>query len=189
MSARGDSLLEWVKSQRDANAHQQELMSHWFDLDGAVRAGQWELAWRARQGLLMEAIELFLHERGVRLPGSLDVTEQLCIALDAVAALNPALADTLWDLVLRDGPSDELAMRREVDEMLRVVRSELSIPLSDRLDSIEMWADGVRVLREVAAGMRLTGSDAWYLSAADPSAQLGWYDEVLALLEEQRRRG
>ena len=67
---------------------------------------------------------------------------------------------------------------------LRVIRDSLGVAAVSRTEAIRAWAEGVKLLREVARGLGIAESDGWYLhDHTRPGDHLSWYDEVLRTLE------
>ncbi len=187
-TAHSDSVMAWVKRQRFTNMLEYDLMADFFDLDGALAAGQIELAWRVRQRLLTIAVELYLLRRAVDWAKEVSRSDQMTMAAEALERINPELADEVWGLLLGQAPTDPDEMRVEVERTLQFVRRRLDgVPVT-REDAIRAWADGTRLLRAVAESVGLAGSDAWYLNASAPSERLSWYDEVLGLLSDKPER-
>jgi hypothetical protein len=176
-----EPLLAWLKRQRRTNEVEMGLMAHRFDLDGALSAGQWELAWRTREVILVAGIELYLRTWGLDPHIGPQHVDRARAVLHHLEQIDGDLADEAWRLLLEDAPIDEAPLRRHVAAVDHFLQTRLSVRSArSRGDAIEVWADGVRVLREVGQHLGVAGSAHWYLSeTADPAAGLDWYDEVI----------
>ncbi|WP_350352830.1 hypothetical protein ABS642_07525 [Microbacterium sp. A8/3-1] len=174
MSDFGTPVHTWLGAQKRRSDLLQVTMSLGFDLDGALEAGQWELAWYTRQTLLEFSLRLFLQERGAEL-------DELTECAGAFETLNPALADEVWGLLLEDMPSNQSAVQDRIDAALRFIGGRLRLP-DDRPTMIAAWADSVKLLRDVASSIGLANQDDWYLSANDSD---DWYQEIRKLLDTQ----
>jgi hypothetical protein len=175
-------LIDWLRRQRRLNELQLELMTERFDFDGAVSAGQPELAWWAMLRTVAAAARLYLYERGVGCPEGSDWTSNTRAMLEQIASLDPTLANELWQRLLQPAPATMDDLVREASAGLRFANDRFQTEQLDRDATVRGWADGVRLLREVAAGLKIAGADKWYVHANDASAGLSWYDEVMAQL-------
>ncbi|WP_062214972.1 hypothetical protein [Streptomyces sp. NBRC 109706] len=184
---RSEPLFDWLKTRRRANELQLLCMTYSFDLDGALGAGQPELAWQVRNNFLAFAVELYLLERGNFGPRPADLAEQTCAVMHTLEHVDGRLADEVWELLTLPAPTDDEALRSEITAVRAFITDRLGVPAANRADSIQHWAEGVKVLREISGAMGLAQSDDWYLSdESDLSEGLSWYDEVLGLLEQHR---
>lgn len=183
-----EPILSWLRRERRANVVQEILWIQHFDLDGALIAGQPELAWRARGALLVFGVELFLRSPGLDLPALSDQTDVARIVLRRLAVLDKELAEQAWDLLLRHAPDGEEALRQEVAAVIAFLEHRLGVPAAQsRGEAIRAWADGLKLLRDIGKGMGVVGSDSWYLSDdSAEGAQAGWYDEVIKVAASQR---
>ncbi|GAA0916447.1 hypothetical protein [Virgisporangium aurantiacum] len=188
MTAAAEPLLSWLRRMRRTNVVQEILWIHHFDLDGAVAAGQLELAWRARSNLIVFGVELALHGRGVYPPGAADYVEEALVVLRCLAGADPALAAEAWDLLLRPAPADEEGLRREIAAARHFLEHRLAVPAAlSRDEAIRAWADGLKLLRDVGRDLGIGGSDDWYLPEDGPAGeQIGWYDEVIRTIDRHR---
>lgn len=170
----GTPVQAWLRAQKRRSDLLQVAMSLGFDLDGALEASQWELAWHTRQSLLEFSLRLFLQERGAEL-------DELAASAGALETLNPALADEVWELLLEDMPDTEGAVQDRIDAALQFIRGRLRLP-AERRTMIAEWADSVKLLRDVASSIGLANQDDWYLSANDSD---DWYQEIRNLIHSQ----
>lgn len=176
-------LLDWLRGQRRLNALQLELMIQRFDFDGAVSASQPELAWWAMLRIVTASARLYLYERGVSCPEGSDWTGNIRVMLDQLATLDRTLAEELWQCLLRPAPATMDEVLREASAGIRLANERFHAKQLNRDATVRDWADGVRLLREVAVGLRIAGADKWYIRAEDDAADgLTWYDEVIAQL-------
>jgi hypothetical protein len=175
-------LIDWLRHQRRMNELQLELMAERFDLDGALRAEQLELAWWAVTRIVAASARFYLYSRGINCSDGLDWTGNTRRLLDTLATIDPELAEELWQFLLRPVPLTMDGVRREVAVGIRIASDRFLTKQVDRDATVQQWADGVRLLREVAQGLKIAGADKWYLSADDSAAGLSWYDEVMAQL-------
>jgi len=176
-------LVEWLRAQRRSNELQLELMTERFDFDGAIAAGQAELAWWAALRIVTAAARLYLYERGVDCPGGLDWAGDTRTMVDRLGALDPSLADELWGCLLQPAPSSIDDVRRTATAIMRLANERFHARQLDRDSSVREWAEGTRLLREVALELQIAGADKWYLRSEDSSSTgLSWYDEVIAQL-------
>ncbi|MEU1470970.1 hypothetical protein ABZ434_22405 [Streptomyces sp. NPDC005761] len=180
-------LKGWVRTKRRVNAIELDVMALRYDLDGALDAGQYGLAWWAGQAMLTAAVELSLVESGVELRGQEDPVERACSALDALHRVNPVLAQATWELWLRPQPS-EGEVQRALDEILAFIEQRLGLPwVLSRQQVVMRWAASTSVLRAVAKQLGMAGAEDWYLGGSD-SPDLDWYSDIVATLEQERRR-
>lgn len=176
-------LLDWLRRQRRLNELQLELMTERFDFDGAMSAGQLELAWWAMSRIVTTAARLYLYERGVSCLEGLDAPGNTRLMVERLAALDPGLAEELWQFLLQPAPSTIDGVRRAASVGMRLANERFRAKQLDRDASVREWADGARLLREVAVGLGIAGADKWYLRSDESSAEeLSWYDEVIAQL-------
>ena len=186
MSTAPEPLVSWLSRQRRTNELQLEVMAQYFDLDGAIASHQPELAWRARECLVVVAAELYLRARDVSYDSWSDRTERTAALLTALTRVDPALGDKAWELVLAPLPAVDDARSDGIRRTLDFLGTHLDLPAASRKEAIRMWADGVRVLREIAQWLGLAQSDGWYLTGESAAEdQLSWYDEVIGQLEEE----
>jgi hypothetical protein len=176
-------LMDWLRRQRRLNSLQLELMSNRFDLDGALSAQQPELAWWAMLRIVTAAARFYLCERGVSCPEGLDWPGNTRVLIDHLASVDPALADELWQCLLQPMPAAMAEVERATSAGLRLANERFQVKQLNRDATVRDWADGVRLLREVAVGLHIAGADKWYIRAEDTAAAgLSWYDEVMAQL-------
>jgi hypothetical protein len=110
--------------------------------------------------------------------------------LGRLAELDRPLADTLWRLLLQPAPTSREELARAANHGLELASQRLQAGLVTRDACVRSWAEGVRLLREVAAGLGIAGADKWYLREDDASdAALSWYDEVLSQRTSMTARG
>jgi hypothetical protein len=185
MSLANAPIRSWLKGQREFNELHLEMMTLWYDLDGARSTGQTGVAWWAQQRLLVAAVRLLLREAGVALALAREELERAFLALEALRRVNPALSDEVWDLWLRPLPAQE-ELAHETDRTLRFIGNKLDAPWAvTRQGTVARWADSTRALRTVAQRLGIAQANSWYLSASsDPGAD--WYQEVLAVLADER---
>lgn len=188
MYPRCESLMSWLKHERDNNQLWLWLMGEKFDLDGASASNQPELAWRAVQNLLLLAVELYLHRRGVRYQDiGDDPADRACVILDTLDSVNNSLAAEAWELLLWSNGAD---LASQVQRIHDFTAERLDVPMASRASTIRAWADGVEMLRDLARGLGLARSDSWYLQEeTSPDEQIGWYEEVLSLLDQHQGAG
>ncbi|MGW2116639.1 hypothetical protein [Streptomyces zhihengii] len=187
MTVHSVPLKGWVRTKRGINALELHIMSLRYDLDGALEAGQYGLAWWAGQNVLTAAVELSLAEAGAELPAQEDPVERACAALDALRRTNPELAGAAWELWLCPQPPDA-EIRRGLDETLAFVEHRLGLPwVVSRQQAVLRWAAGTSVLRAVAKQLGMAASEDWYVGASD-TPDLDWYGEIVATLEAENRR-
>jgi hypothetical protein len=182
---RSETVMAWVKAERFINSLDYELMAEFFDLEGALADDELELAWRARERLLTVSVELFVLRRGLQWNTEGQRFDHTTLAVEALETVNPILAREVWDHLLLHAPDTIESARAEVARTLSFVEHKLiGIPVTRR-DAIHAWADGTRLLRDIAESMGMAGTDDWYLSMTETSRRLGWYDEVLGLLSSE----
>lgn len=180
-------LKSWVRTKRGVNALELEIMALRYDLDGALEAGQYGLAWWSGHALLTTAVELSLAESGVELRSHEDPVERACAVLDALHRVNPGLAEATWELWLRPQPSEDEILRA-LDETLAFIEQRLGLPwVLSRQQVVMRWASSTSVLRAVAKQLGMAASEDWYVGASD-SPDLDWYSEIVATLEAESRR-
>ena len=181
MLAEWEPLRGWLKWQRRSAELHLDLMALAFDLDGALAAGQHELAWRTRDGILVTGVELRLRELGQAIDDPGDHVARTCELLTALGRLDPARGDRAWELVRRDAPVAEAALHADIDRAIAFVRDDLGVAAAgSREVATRAWADTVRLLREIGQGVGIPQSDDWYLHEhAAPTGDLDWYDAVL----------
>ena len=98
MTVETQQVRDWLRQRRDKNELHLHLMALQYDLDGALAARQFGLAWWARRRVLLCAARLFLSDVGVAIRSGTDRTEVDLDVLDAIARMNPALGETLWQI-------------------------------------------------------------------------------------------
>jgi len=174
--------MDWLRRQRRLNELQLELMAERFDFDGALAAQQVELAGWAMLRIVVAAARLYLYERGVTCPEASDWTSNTRTLLDHLAALDSELAQELWQYILKPLPATLEDLQREAAGVLQFANERLQAKQVNRDATVRDWADGVRLLREVAVGLKIAGADSWYIRADDSDATLTWYDEVMSQL-------
>jgi hypothetical protein len=152
-----------------------------FDLDGALAAGQLELAWRTRVGILVTGVELHLRGLGQATDSPADHVQRACHLLTVLTRLTPDRGERAWAHLRRDAPTVETALRADIDQVTAFVRDDLSVAAAaSREVAIQAWADTVRLLREIGRGVGIPQSEDWYLhDTTAPTGQLDWYDAVL----------
>lgn len=182
-----EPLLDWLKRLRRINLAQLGLVDSHFDLDGALAAGQPELAWRTRSVMLVSGIELYLRQCGLDPAAGADHAERVQIMLRHLAMIDSQLAQEAWDLLLQAAPVGTEAMRREIAAAGNFLRDRLSVQsASSRGAAIRVWAEGARLVREIGRILGAAGSGSWYLPEAPvPGAGAEWYDEVISLVSRQ----
>jgi hypothetical protein len=189
MAQSGDSavpLLDWLRRQRRANELQLELMGERFDFDGAMQAGQLELAWWAMLRFVTAAARLYLYERGVSPGDGADWVTGTREMLAQLAQLDSRLSDDVWQVLLQPAPTAQQELARAATRGVELANERLQAGLVTREASIRNWANGVRLLREVASGLGIAGADEWYLREGDDSsAALTWYEEVMSQLGQR----
>lgn len=184
---RSESVLDWLKRQRRTNEVQLGLLAHRFDLDGALASDQMELAWRTREVILIAGIELHLRSGGLDPSFGTEHAARIQVMMRLLGKVDQSLAERAWGLLLRTMP----AGRAEIEDELTKVDSFLIHTLGvrsvqSRGEAVRVWADGVRLLRDVGRSLGLAGTDKWYLHASsDPASQLSWYDEAIELASRQ----
>jgi hypothetical protein len=181
VTAEVEPLLSWLQRERRTNVIQEILWIQHYDLDGALEAGQPELAWRARGALLIFGVELYLRTCGVYPPATADQVDTARVVLRQLALVDRGLAEEAWQLLLRDAPADADGLAAEVADMTAFLEHRLGVRAArSRGEAIRIWADGLKLLREIGKGLGVGGSNGWYLSATgDHAEQLDWYDEVI----------
>jgi hypothetical protein len=186
VSTAPEPLVGWLSRQRRTNELQLEVMAQYFDLDGAIASHQPELAWRARECLVVVAVELYLRARDVCYDNWSDRPGRTATLLAALSRIDPALGDKAWELVLAPLPATDDARSDGIRRTLDLLGAHLDLPAASRNEAIRVWADGVRVLREIARWLGLAQSDGWYLTGESAAEdQLDWYDEVISQLAEE----
>jgi hypothetical protein len=163
-------------------------MAHRFDLDGALTSDQRELAWRTREVILVAGIELHLRTCGLDPSFGTEHAARVQVMLRLLGTIEPSLADRAWDLLLRSMPTDRDGIERELEEVDSFLLYRLDVrSVQSRSESIRVWAEGVKLLREIGCSLGLAGTDRWYLRASsDPADQLTWYDEAIELASQQQ---
>jgi hypothetical protein len=175
-------LFDWLRRQRRLNHLQLELMTERFDLDGAAAADQPELVWWATLRIVAAAVRSYLMERGVTCQEGVDWSANTQTLLGELASIDAALADEVWELLLRPAPRATPDLVRASADALQLAITRLGAKQLDRATSIRDWADGVRLLREVAVSLGIAAADSWYLTTNDVGHELSWYDEVMSHL-------
>jgi hypothetical protein len=178
-----EQLASWLRMRRRQNKLQLDIMALMFDLEGAVEAGQVGLAWSSQETLLMFGLTLNALERGLAVPESSSLVADACAALEALAGVDPAVADRAWQLWLRPLPHPT-RLSAGLADTLHFLTHELGMPsMASRGQATKAWADGVDILRRVASVIGLAQSDEWYLPReADDGGKDSWYEDVLAQL-------
>ncbi|WP_062205626.1 hypothetical protein [Streptomyces sp. NBRC 109706] len=179
-----DPIVPWLRRTRRSNEIVFDLVAWQFDIDGALDAEQQELVWRGREGLLLAGTELYLLACGLPLQPQRDQIEHTCAMLDLLARCNPPLASRVWELLRTAAPASIEALREQVDVVRAFLEKELSVPAAASCGAaIASWAEGIRVLREMAGAIGLAQDDGWYLHDTELDEQRGWYEEVLEIAE------
>ena len=133
---------------------EQALWRYRFDLDGALSAGQYELAWSSRDQLLIRGLELYLRSSGVGLPVAPDSVQHVCTLMRHLLVIDAAAAAVWWHLLVRDVPSEEATLRQETDESLAFLRDRLGVrAAASRGEAILQWAEGMRRMRDVGQAL------------------------------------
>jgi hypothetical protein len=169
------------------NDLQQELMSLSFDLDGALAAGQLELASWARENLLSAAVALFLSQADVSVPDNIKTAEARIGILDRLRSVNPDLARRMEELLVRPMAADVEGAQEDLSEVRLFLSEKLGVEASTRRAAVTTWAEGVRTLREVAAVLGVAGADSWYLADQTGGSERDWYDDILASIDAEGR--
>ncbi len=179
-----DRLADWLRQARRLNGLHLDAMTQSYDLDGALSAGQPELAWRARQRILVLSAELFLQERGLRFDELPDLAEHMSAVLEALETVHSEHAAEVWEMVLRPAPIDATELAADIQATIDYCRDVLGVAtVGSRAATIRAWADSVRLLREAAKDLGVAQSDHWYLRDEALAAEhLDWYDEVMAIV-------
>lgn len=180
-----EDLVLWLREMRQKNAMQLEIMALHFDLEGALSSGQLELAWYTREGMLMSGVELYLLDLGLTPRATPDRAERTGLMLVLLHRVNAALADAVGKLLDTPAPETTELVAPECEAVREFLRRELSVDSAiSRSEATRAWAQGVKVLREVAKGLGLAQADNWYLSDSEDGLenQLDWYDQVMSLL-------
>ena len=184
MTVHSEPMMTWLRRQRRTVELELELMAFHFDLDGALGAGQLGLAWLARQDLLIAAIELHLRERGSEPASGADRPERICLLMRALATSDARLADDAWRLLDEPIAPGIEQIRQAVARSLTFMTRTLGVPAAQSRDTaMRAWADAIALLRSVARSLGVAQAEDWYLSDSDTDGHLGWYDEVMNLLE------
>ncbi|MFG2428683.1 hypothetical protein [Streptomyces sp. NPDC048590] len=184
MTVHSTPLKSWVRSARRVNAIELEIMTLRYDLDGALEAGQYGLAWWSAQELFTFAVELWLAGADVESPAEEDPVERACAALDAVRRVNPGLADDAWELWLRPQPPAD-GTRRAVEETLAFAEQRLGLAWAlSRQQTVLRWAASTSTLRAVARHLGMAASEDWYVGVSD-APDTDWYGEIVATLEAE----
>lgn len=180
-------IMTWLSRNRQANRVRYDLVAWQFDVEGALAADQPELAWWARSQLIAAGIDQYLTTSGIPVPLVTDEVDRVCAALALLAQVNPDLARDLRELLTRPAPATRDGIADDVTEARRFLATRMSVrAAASRGEAMRAWADGVRVLREVALGMGLAQSDGWYIPDAESVEQeLGWYQQVMDVAGEQ----
>ncbi|MBQ1050175.1 hypothetical protein KBX50_17080 [Micromonospora sp. C51] len=187
MQVKTDRLVDWLRSARRLNGLHLDVMTQAFDLDGGLSAGQLELAWRARQEVLILSAELFLRENGVPYLESYDVVEHTSSVLEALEGVSGDRAAEVWEMRLRAAPTDAAELVADIRRTLDFCGERLGVTsVGSRGATIRAWADSLRLLREVAQDLGVAQSEQWYLRDESAAADhLDWYDEVMAVVEAE----
>jgi hypothetical protein len=182
-----EPLLPWLKGRRRANSLELDLMIRRYDIDGALDAGQPELAWRTRELILVSGIELFLCYRGFSPVVRDDVVDRAIAVTDRLAKVSRPLAAEAVRLLLQPAPTENASLRGEMQAVDTFLREQLSIESAGaRGTAIQVWADGLRVVREVGRALQVAGSGNWYLPEdPDTGDESQWYDEVINHVSER----
>jgi hypothetical protein len=176
-------LTGWLRNQRRIAALRVDIMTLWFDLEGALAADQGTLAWWTQERLLLSGLALYLTTVGVAVPDHADRLERAFAALGALAAVDESLSHEAWLLWLRPMPDDGL--RGEIQRTLDFLVHRLGLAVDSRATATRAWADDVRALREVAKSLGIAQSDDWYLRSDDlPVQQEDWYMDVMETLTD-----
>jgi hypothetical protein len=180
MPGRSEPLIAWLKRQRRTIDLQESFMAWKFDIDGALSSDQPELAWFARERMIIAAVELFAHLNSLPAPIS-DPDERAGACVRLLRQVNPAAAAAVSELLLRPMPAE---IASDITGSLRMVDEQLHVGVSATRDEmVRDWATSIKLLRDIAAGLGLAGTDEWYLLDSEgPGAGLGWYDQVLAVI-------
>lgn len=183
MLATSEPIMAWLRRQRRHVELELDMMAFRYDLDGALAADQYGLAWLARQDLLITAVELHLRGCGVTPPSSVDYPERMCVLLQALTRLDAVRGEQVWQLLETPAPVEGTDLRAAIELTLRYMSDDLAVRAADsRNGAVLAWADATKLLREVAQGLGMAQSDDWYLQGGDGTSQLAWYDEVLSVL-------
>ena len=187
MLDKSEPVLDWLKRQRRTNEVQLGLMAHRFDLDGAMASGQVELAWRTREVILIAGIELHLRMCGLDPSFGTEHATRAQVMLRLLGTLDQSLADQAWGLLVRVMPLDRAGLERELEEIDSFLTHRLSVrSAQSRGEAVRVWADGVKLLRDVGRSLGLAGTDRWYLRSSSGLAnQLTWYDEAIDFASQQ----
>jgi hypothetical protein len=183
MGTQEHQLRDWLRHQRRTNELQMEIVAQAHDLDGALAAGQPELAWRARDSMLVAAVHLYLRERGVDYTDGDSWIGEVEGAMAALDAVHASLADEVWRHLAESMPDGQTALRHEIDVALQLIGTRLGVAFA-RDEAVRQWAGGVKLLREIALAIGIAQGDAWYLPEnPDGTDQEHWYDEIMRVLE------
>ncbi|MBV1849569.1 hypothetical protein [Catellatospora tritici] len=190
MNTQVEPLLPWLQRERRTNVIQEILWIQHFDVDGAVVAGQPELAWRARAAIIVFAAELRLRRWGVYPPSSGDHTATAPSVLRHLEVLDPDLARDTWDLLLRGAPETETELASEIADTRRFLGERLGVPEGvSKVEAIRSWANGLRRLRAASKGLGIGESDGWYLlQRVGREQQTDWYEEVMSIVAAEDDR-
>lgn len=177
-------LAGWVRARKDANDLDLALMALQFDLEGALDAGQFGLAWISQERILQISLQLYVAQRDGETPSSANDMVAVTACVDRIEKWNAPLAERAWELLLRSPALTPDEVGRAAAEALTFISEDLGISaVATRTGATRAWAEGVDTLRRVAAHAGLAASGSWYIPRPDGEADLSWLDDVLSTLE------
>jgi hypothetical protein len=178
-----EPIRQWLQRNRRTNELQMGLVALYHDLDGALAAGQLELAWRTKDNLIVVAVHLHLRTRNINYSDHGDLAAQAEAMMSVLAGLNERLAVDVWRELLAPAPLDSDHLRTGIERARDLIHVRLGAPHS-REDAIRSWADGVKALREIAHTIGIAQDNSWYVpeqsADADPEH---WYEEIMRVLD------
>ncbi|MEU9509345.1 hypothetical protein AB0D32_24055 [Micromonospora sp. NPDC048170] len=176
-------LTPWLRRWERTVKLRQDVMSSMFDLDGALRAGQWELATHACRALLTHSALLALALRDVYVPAFVRREREWRLAIDALADVAPEHAERAWQLYLTPTRTDAEA-RAHGSRVLHFVGWCDGSGETALADALRAWADSAHAFRQTCTTLGVPTTADWYL--VGPEAQGDWYSEVLAFLDKDK---
>jgi hypothetical protein len=178
-----EPIRQWLQRNRRTNDLQMDLVALYHDLDGALAAGQFELAWRTKDKLLVGAVHLHLRTRNINYPDDGDFAGETAATMSVLAGINERLAADVWRELLEPAPLDSDRLLASIERSRDLIHVRLGAPDS-REDAIRSWADGVKVLREIAHKIGIAQDNSWYVpeQTADADPEL-WYEEIMRVLD------
>jgi hypothetical protein len=161
------------------SAHRLEVMSLFWDLDGALAAGQLGLARHTGASLLEAAVALFLVERGVTVPGFTG-TERAVTAFAALTRINSSVADQVSRFYVARVPCGKSEVDTHIRRVLHLVRQLIGAHGRTLPSAVAQWAVSEEAMRRICDRLGLPVGD-FYWSLPDAGS---WASQVWSFVDD-----